>query len=167
MLLGGVAVLARGVRWMTTDIDAVVRGDEVEPAALLAVLRGHGIEPRIPDALGFAETSLVLLLRHVPTGVDLDVSLWWSSFEHEAIAAATPARFGAVTAPMATAEDLVIFKGIAGRPKDMDDAEALLLLHPNIDVERVRRFVRVLAELAEAEHLPGQLDAVIARAGRD
>ena len=70
---------------------------------------------------------------------------------------------------MARAEDLVIFKAIAGRPKDMDDAEALLLLHPDIDVDRVRRVVRVLAELAELaelEHLPAQLDVIIGRAGR-
>ena len=54
----------------------------------------------------------------------------WTDFEHEAIAASSVAAFGAVKAPMAQAEDLVVFKAIAGRPKDIEDATTLLVLYP-------------------------------------
>jgi prolyl-tRNA editing enzyme YbaK/EbsC (Cys-tRNA(Pro) deacylase) len=40
---------------------------------------------------------------------------------------------------MARAEDLVVFKALAARPKDIEDAAALLLLHSTIDLARVRR----------------------------
>ncbi len=53
--------------------------------------------------------------------------------------------YGSVAAPMARAEDLVIFKAMAARPKDIEDAAALMLMHKEIDVGRVRRH---LAELA-------------------
>jgi hypothetical protein len=38
MVIGGIAVIARGVRRMTTDIDAAVRGDRIDVAALVRAL---------------------------------------------------------------------------------------------------------------------------------
>lgn len=164
MVIGGIAVIARGVRRFTTDIDAAVRGDAITIERLLTVLAQHDIVPRIDGAAGFAEANLVLLLRHTPTKVDLDVSLAWSSFEHEALDSSTIASFGRVRAPMSTPDDLVVFKSIAGRPKDVEDAEALLVLHPDIDVARARRRVAELAALAEAPQLVESFDAMAARA---
>lgn len=103
----------------------------------------------------------MLLLRHEPTGVDLDVSLAWSAFEHEALASSTPTRFGSVQAPMCTAENLIVFKAIAGRPKDLQDAEALLALYPRLDRAYVRSRVAILAELAEAPELLAALDELL------
>ena len=71
MIIGGIAVIARGVRRMTTDIDAVVLGAAVDSGKLFRVLARHAIQPRIERAEAFAEKNLVFLLRHVPTGVDL------------------------------------------------------------------------------------------------
>lgn len=105
---------------------------------MLATLAKFAIVPRIADAVAFAETNLVLLLRHRETGVDLDLSLAWSTFEHDALATSTITSFGRVRAPMCTPESLVVFKAIAGRPKDVEDAEALLALYPDIDRQRVR-----------------------------
>lgn len=39
--------------------------------------------------------------------LEQDVSFAWTEFEHEAIASATIASFGAVKAPMAQPEDLI------------------------------------------------------------
>ena len=95
MVIGGIAIIAHGVRRFTTDIDAAVRGDAISIDQLLEALARHDIVPRIPDAAAFAQANLVLLARHAPTGVDLDVSQAWSSFEHEALAARERARLAA------------------------------------------------------------------------
>jgi hypothetical protein len=163
MVIGGIAIIARGVRRFTTDIDAAVRGDAIRPEALLAICVKNGILPRIPDALRFAQANLVLLLRHESTGVDLDVSFAWSAFEHDALAACTLTGFGRVRAPMCTAEDLVVFKAIAGRARDIEDAEALLGLFPEIDLERVRRRVTELSVLAEAPELLESFEAIASK----
>lgn len=89
MVIGGIVVIARGVRRFTSDIDAAIRGDEIEIPELLKALGKKRIVPRVPDAVELARTNLVLLLRHEPTGVDFDVSLAWTSFEHDAIAASS------------------------------------------------------------------------------
>jgi hypothetical protein len=163
MVIGGIAVIARGVRRFTTDIDAAVRGDAVSVQSVLKTLAEFDVRPRIEDAQAFAEANLVLLLRHQATGVDLDVSLAWSAFEHDALATATITAFGSVRAPMCTPESLVVFKAIAGRPKDVEDAEALLALYPDIDRARVRRRVAELSELAEAPEILTALDHLLAR----
>jgi hypothetical protein len=85
MVIGGIAIIARGVRRMTTDIDAVVRGDRVDVPTLLRLLAKKRIIPRIDDAAAFVRESMVLLLRHDPTGVEFDVSFAWTAFEHDAI----------------------------------------------------------------------------------
>ena len=75
MIIGGIAVIARGVARLTRDIDATVAGDGTDLEALLAVLQRHGVVPRIQDAVRFAQQSHVLLLRHAPSGIDVDLSL--------------------------------------------------------------------------------------------
>lgn len=167
MIIGGIAVVARGVRRMTTDIDAAVRGDRIDVAALAKALAKKRIVPRIADAVQFASESLVLLVKHEPTGVELDITMAWTDFEHEALEAASLAAFGAVNAPMARAEDLVVFKAIAARPKDLEDAKTLLLLYPRIDRDRVRARVRELAALSEQPDLALGLEAILtASAGK-
>ena len=164
MVIGGIAVIARGVRRLTTDIDAAVRGDAIDATSLLRVLARKRIVPRIPDADQFARESLVLLLRHATTEVDFDVSLAWTEFEQEAIEHASTASFGSVKAPMARPEDLVVFKAIAGRPKDLEDTTALLVLYPSIDRARVRERVKQLARLADEPELGVGLETAIATA---
>jgi hypothetical protein len=161
MVIGGIAVIARGVQRMTTDIDAVIRGDAVLVRALIDRLRRHHIVMRMADAEAFAATNLVLLARHHPTQVDLDLSLGWTTFEHEAIAAGSMTRFGRVSVPMARVDDLLVFKAIAGRPRDIDDAVTLLTLYPDVDMIRVRTRVRVLAKAAEAPELEVGLEQII------
>jgi len=161
MVIGGIAVIAHGVQRMTTDIDAVIQGDRVQTSTLLAVLRRHGIVPRVADAQAFAARNLVLLVRHRPTQVDLDLSFGWTAFESDALASSARTPYGTVNAPMARVEDLLVFKAIAGRSRDVDDAVTLLTLHPNIDLSAVRRRVAELAELAEAPELLGGFDEIL------
>lgn len=161
MIIGGIAVIGRGVRRFTTDVDAAVRGDAIDISALLAAFAKRRIVPRIPRAPEFARDNLVLLLRHETSGVDVDVSLAWTAFEHEAIAAATITAFGSVKAPMARPEDLIVFKSIAGRGKDIEDTTALLTLYPKIDLPRIRAHVRELAALADAPELVDGLETAV------
>lgn len=84
MVIGGVAVIARGVKRMTTDVDVVVQGDAITLPLLMSGLAASKIAGCIANAEAFARHNLVLLVRHQPSGVDLDVSLGWTEFEREA-----------------------------------------------------------------------------------
>lgn len=163
VVIGGIAVIARGVPRVTRDVDVAFSGPEVTSRGLLDDLQAVGIVPRIGDAAAFAAASQVLLLRHAETGVDIDVSLAWLPFEMEAIAAARPALLGTSRLPVAQPEDLVIYKAVAWRPQDQQDIERLLVLHGGrMDLARIRRHVRELGEAMEEDRVCG-LDALISR----
>jgi hypothetical protein len=157
MLIGGLAVVARGVPRLTRDVDATVVAGQLDAHALAAEFAKHDLVPRIADAIDFANTSQVLLLRHEPSGVDIDVSLAWLPFELEAIAAADRVDVGGTTIRVARAEDLIIYKAVAFRPQDQHDIERLLTLHgKHVDLARIRR---TIGELAQAIEEPERLAA--------
>ena len=165
MIIGGIAVIARGVPRLTIDVDATVWGAEIELPDLFEALERHQIVPRIQDALQFAMERQVLLLRHEPSGTPMEVTIGWLPFEREALDKATTVRFGGVEIPVATPEDLVIYKALAWRDQDRSDIERLLVLYGSrIDLVRVRSFVEQFAEiLQEPERVP-EFEALVGRA---
>ena len=164
MIIGGLAVIARGVVRHTDDADATVWAADVEVPGLLRALSAHGIVGRIPDVESFAAQSQVLLLVHQPSGVPMDVSLAWLPFERDALARAQTVTVEGVAIPMATAQDLIVYKTIAWRDRDQRDVEDLLRLHRSrIDLTYIRDRVAEFAEAIDEPERLAQLDAVVAR----
>jgi hypothetical protein len=68
--------------------------------------------------------------------------------------------------PFVQPEDLLIYKLVAARPRDLDDAERLLLLHgTTIDLARVTRLVDAFCEVLEDESRQQQLADLRRRVG--
>jgi len=163
MIIGGIAVIARGVVRKTDDIDATVWGEQADLDKLMDALRARGIQARTTDAVEFARRHQVLLLRHEPSGTPMEVSLGWLPFEREALNRADKLDLGGVTAPVARAEDLVVYKVVAWRDRDRDDVRRLLGLHGRaMDLGRVRRLVREFAEALEQPERIGEFDRLVA-----
>jgi hypothetical protein len=166
MLIGGIAVIARGVPRLTRDVDATVAGGSMELAELLDRLRHHDLTPRINDPIQFAAANQVLLLRHEPSGVDVDVSIAWLPFELEAIAASERLEIAGVRVAVARAEDLIIYKAVAFRPQDQQDIERLLVLYgTTVDTARIRRIVGEFAAALEERGRLDELERIIRRVG--
>lgn len=146
-VIGGVAVIARGVPRFTADIDVAVVPPSGGVAELLRRLARAGIEPRIDDAERFAEENLVVLARHRASGVDIDVSLAQLEFEQHAIRAAESLPFGGVRIRVPHPTDLVVYKMVAARPKDLEDIEALVIGGADVDAARVEALLRDFDEL--------------------
>ena len=101
------------------------------------------------DAEAFARQREVLLLRHDPTGVQLEIGVAWLPFEWDALQRATMVDFGGVKIPVATPEDPVVYKAVAWRDRDKSDIERLLVLHGrSMNLERVRAIVKQFSENA-------------------
>jgi hypothetical protein len=167
MIIGGIAVIARGVPRLTVDIDATAWGEAVSLETLFSTLEAHEIVPRIPQAEDFARSRQILLLEHRPTGTPLDISLAWLPFEREALRRASPVDFGGVTIPVAQAEDLLVYKAVAWRDRDKEDVERLLLLHAEeIDLDRIRDLVRQFAEALDEPKRIEEFDTLVRRTGR-
>ncbi len=166
MIIGGVAVIARGVPRLTRDVDATVAGGTLDLADLADRLRAHDLVPRIDDAIAFASANQVLLLRHTPSGVDVDLSIAWLPFEIDALASSEALDIAGTRLRVARAEDLVIYKAIAFRPQDQQDIERLLALYgARLDLARIRRIVAEFSEAMEEPDRPAGLEHLLQRAG--
>jgi len=118
----------------------------------------------VSDARQFAEAHQVILLRHEASGTPVDVTLARLPFERDALNHATAVDFGGPTLPVATAEDLIIYKAVAWRERDRDDIQRLLAAHAgDVDLPRVRALVAQFAELLEAPERLLEFDALVAR----
>ena len=69
---------------------------------------------------------------------------------------------GGYFSPVATPEDLLVLKAIAGRPRDIVDIEGLLAANPSVDRDRVRSVTAAFAELLEAPEILETLDRLLA-----
>ena len=92
-----------------------------------------------------------MLLLETAEGVKIDVALAAFPFEIEAIERATPWTLGeSVALRSCSAEDLVVYKLVAGRPQDLVDVEGIVRRQEDrLDVDRIRRWGLEFAELKE------------------
>jgi hypothetical protein len=155
MVVGGVAASILGRPRATRDIDALAMLAEDKWAAALYAAKRHGIAPRIEEPLEFARRTRVLLLRHVESGIDIDLILGRLPFEEQAIARGNFHDLGGVSVKLPTVEDLLIMKAIAQRPRDLRDMEGLLDANPGANVDAVRQWVR---EFSSAMTMPDLLE---------
>lgn len=162
-VIGGVAASLLGRPRATRDIDALVWLDESEWEGFLAKGAQFGFAPRLTDAVTFAHQARVLLVRHEPSGIDLDIAFGALLFEEEAIARTVWHEVGGVRIPLPLPEDLVIMKAVAHRPRDMADIESILDVYPTLDVARVRRVVREFAAALETPELLEDFNGLVTR----
>jgi hypothetical protein len=162
-VIGGVAAALLGRPRVTGDVDALVLVEESGWEAFVRAGARFGIRPRRPDAIAFARRSRVLLLRHEPSAIDVDVSLGALAFEREVVARARSRRVAGVSVPLATAEDLIVMKAIARRPRDVADIEGLRDAGRRLDRRRILRLVREFADALEMPEIARDLERILGR----
>lgn len=162
--IGGLAVQRWGEPRETVDVDlTLLTGFDNESLFVAALLAAF--EPRVPDAPAFARENRVLLLR-ASSGVGLDIALGGLPFEESAVARSSMFVFPPDT-PLRTcsAEDLIVLKAFADRPKDWVDVEGVLIRQStSLDWDYIRHHLTQLAELKEAPELVGRLERLRATA---
>lgn len=161
--IGGIAVALIAQPRVTQDVDAVVWLGQEQWGDLLKTGEHYGFAPRLSDALEFAITSRVLLMSHQSSGINFDISLGALPFELEMIERAAVIKVGEFEIKVPTPEDLIITKAVAHRPKDTSDIEAILSAHPQLDLQRVRFWVREFAVALERPELLEDLEILLRR----
>jgi hypothetical protein len=165
-IIGGVAASLHGTPRVTKDVDLVALADEDTWPTLLQAATEQALVPRIPDVLDFARTTRVLLLVHQPSGIEIDVSFGMLPFEHEIVSRATTRSVRKVSFRLASAEDVVVMKALALRPRDIADIEGILGALPNLDLNRVRSIVSLLSEALEGIDHVSELEGLLQKAGK-
>ncbi len=161
VIIGGVAVGLLGKPRYTADVDAVFLLSTKDIPDFLQSARLEELVPRIENVEDFARKSRVLLLKHIPTKTDVDISLGIMPFEEEMVNRGNIRSFANLSARLPTPEDLIIMKAIAHRPKDLEDIRTIVDKYPSLDQKRIERWVKDFAELMEMPELWGQIEKIL------
>ncbi|MEO5895211.1 MAG: nucleotidyl transferase AbiEii/AbiGii toxin family protein [Vicinamibacterales bacterium] len=156
--IGGLAVQRWGEPRETVDVDlTLVTGFGGEDRFVTRLIADF--EARIPAAAAFARDNRVLLLR-TDSGVGLDIALGGLPFEATAVERSSPFTFPPdVVLRTCSAEDLIVFKAFADRPKDWVDVDGIIIRQTGrIDWTYVHSQLAPLAELKEAREILEHLD---------
>lgn len=156
-LIGGVAV----IRWARPRTTAVVDASLLvrlgsEPRVIDRIL--SDFEPRIEDAATFALQNRVLLITST-NGTNIDVAMSSYEFEEEIISRATRFTYAkGVRLTTASAEDLVLIKCIADRPRDWQDVKHIVSARKEpFDWDYIDRQLHGLAEAIDVERVLASL----------
>ena len=153
VIIGGIAVGFLGKPRFTADVDAMFLLSTQDIPKFIELASAENIRPRIQNAEEFARKNRVLLLKHVPTETDIDVSLGILPFEEEMVERGGIKSFANLSVRLPTPEDLVIMKAIAHRPKDLEDIRTVAENYPNLDVGRIEEWVKAFGEVLETPDL--------------
>jgi hypothetical protein len=163
--IGGVAVQRWGEPRLTVDVDlTLLTGFGAEESFVDALM--DGFRPRRGDAREFALRYRVVLLES-SGAVPLDVSLGAMPFEERTVARASGFEIGeGLSLATCSAEDLIVHKAFADRPKDWLDIEGIAMRQAGrLDEALICAELRPLLELKGAPEIEPRVQAVL-RAAR-
>jgi hypothetical protein len=167
MIIGGQAVLLHGLPRMTKDIDITLGVDTQELDKVVNSIAATGLEI-IPDHFrSFVEKTFVLPARHQESGIRVDFIFSFVPYERQAIDRAKPVLLAGEPVLFATAEDVIIHKCFAGRPRDLEDARSILIKNPDLDHAYVRRWLKELEILPERAGIRQAFEDLLDRGKRN
>lgn len=156
--IGGLAVQRWGEPRETVDVDLTLLTGFADESRFVSVLTA-AFQPRIDNAEQFAAVNRVLLLR-ASSGVGLDIALGGLPFEALAVSRASLFTYPPdIPLRTCSAEDLIVLKAFADRPKDWLDIDGIVVRQsPQLDWGYIRSQLAPLAELKDAPELATRLE---------
>jgi hypothetical protein len=163
LLIGGLATALLGRPRITRDVDGLVWLGEERWQGFLAAGASFRFAARVSDPLAFAQKARVLLLRHAPSQIDVDIAFASLPFEREALDRSVRIRVGDLRLRLPSPEDLLVMKAVAHRPVDLADVEGLIDAHPKLNRRRVRKYLREFAAHLDMPELLADVERLFAR----
>ena len=165
MLIGGLANLQWGTLRSTADVDLSVWVEEEHLAAVIQDLTAafHALPA---DPLAFVRESRILPLE-TSSRIRVDLAFALLPYEAEAIRRAVRRKVGGATLRVCTAEDLILYKIISDRPRDLEDVRGVLRrMGRKLDRRYLDPKIKELAEALERPEIAERWRAALKEEGR-
>lgn len=159
MIIGGIANNLLAKPRFTTDIDVVILLADEQISEFLKLAYKIGFIPRVKNPIDFALVNRVLLLKHKKSAIDIDISLGLLPFEISALERSRAFKIGKLTFRIPIPEDLIIFKAVAHREKDLIDIKEIIRNNPKIDIKHIRKTVLEFAKVLEMPEIWSDIKA--------
>ncbi len=160
-VMGGIAVRFYGLPRATYDVDFTAAIERDRLPDLYRRLRDLGYT--IPEAYdgGWVDevAGMPLVKARVyleGRGVDVDLFLAESRFQRQLLARRVREQFDDVPIWVVSAEDLVLLKLLAGRPRDLADVDDVMFTQGDLDKNYLRQWAEELGVLPELERALAQ-----------
>jgi hypothetical protein len=151
MIIGGQAVLLHGEPRLTRDIDLTLGCDAGELDRLLSIAAAADLQPAVTHVEDFVRKTNVLPLTDRSTKIRVDMIFSFTLYEAEAIRRSLAIPLAGTDVHFATAEDLIIHKLVAGRPRDFEDVRGVLLRNPGIDEAYLLKWLPSFREIVNRD----------------
>ena len=148
LVVGGLAVVVIGEPRMTADVDVIAYLSQEGAENLVQHARAAGFD--VDVALEIERLRATGTLRFKRTPFQLDIILASLPFEQDAMSRSTQREIFGCRVSFPTPEDLILFKVLAGRDKDMLDAVGIAKRHiASLDWAYIEAIVQELCDAAE------------------
>ncbi len=160
-IVGGIALSQWGVVRATYDIDIKVLVPDLNYSAARNALR-----TAFPErARGHLPPESLIVSAEID-GVTVDFLLALPGYEELIIQRAVQRDLGGWSAWVCSAEDLIIQKVVAGRPRDWSDVEALLIeRRGDLDEAYIEEWLKQFAEALEKPEILANYHRLLVRIG--
>lgn len=158
MLIGGQAVLLHGEPRLTLDVDVTLGVSPEALGTVLAACEAMGVDPLPETVEDFVRETFVLPVSDPATNIRIDLIFSTTPFEAAAIDRAIEVEVAGGRVPFATAEDLIIHKLFAGRPRDLEDIEGIVRRKgSNLDWDYLATWAEEFAAIPGRDEMPEML----------
>lgn len=159
MLIGGQAVLLHGEPRLTQDIDITLGVPPDRVLDIVSVADSADLDPLPEDPQAFAGETFVLPCEETATGLRVDFIFSTTPYETLAIGRAVRVVIEGADVPFAAADDLILHKLFAGRPRDLEDAAGVVRRKGSeIDWDYVRKWAEEFAKIPGREEMPERVE---------
>lgn len=166
MLIGGQAVLLHGEPRLTQDVDATLGVSPQRLPDVLEACASLGLDPLPPDVTAFVRQTFVLPAADPDSGIRVDLIFSTTPYEAQAIERAVLVELRGIKVPFASAEDLILHKLFAGRPRDLEDAAGVVRRQAHtLDWDYLTRWAAQFAVIPGRDTLPASIAELRSEAG--
>ncbi len=141
MVIGGQAVLLYGEPRLTRDIDITLGVDLDRLQDVLSLIKELDLTVLVQDVESFVRQTMVIPSLDKSTGIRVDFILSFTPYEQQAIKRANRINIKDQDVSFAAAEDVIIHKIFAGRPRDMEDVRSIIIKNPALDIEYIKKWL--------------------------
>jgi hypothetical protein len=145
---------------MTADVDVTVLPGKIPVRQILEALEAEQIHARFALDAAFIDESRVLPMVHA-SGMPVDVVIGAPGLDEYFHDRAEMLEVAGVTVHVPRREDLICMKLLAGRPQDMQDAEAMARAD-TVNLDEIRDFVSGMADALADCSIRSRLETLLA-----
>jgi predicted nucleotidyltransferase len=148
MIIGGQAVLVHGEPRLTKDIDVTLGVDLSQLPDVKTTVQKLGLKQIREASDEFIKHTMVLPAAEETSGIRVDFIFSFTPYERQAIERGKEITIQGQKVVFASAEDTIIHKMFAGRPRDLEDIRGITKYQPNLDRKYVEKWLNQFSKVS-------------------